>query len=88
MAGWTVSASGNADDPATHQSLLSRLGELLSDPHWGTGSTSFSSAHVTDSNFHAAPAGEAAGTEGQAAATPPATGDDGPADTGPESPAG
>lgn len=88
MAGWTVSASGNADDPATHTSLLSRLKELLSDPHWGTGSTSFSSAHETASNFHAAPAGEATVSEGQSVAAPPATGDGVPADTGGNPPAG
>lgn len=83
MAGWTVSASGNAEDPATHKGLLSRLAELLSDPHWGTGSTSFSSAHETASNFHTAPAAEATAPEGQPVAAPPAAAGGALADTGP-----
>jgi hypothetical protein len=88
MAGWTVTASGNADDPAAHESLFERLRDLLSDELFGTGSSSFTSAHKTDSNFHTAPAGESAGSEGQSAGTPPATGDGVPADTGGETPAG
>jgi hypothetical protein len=52
MAGWTVTASGNADDPALHKSLRERLGQFLSDPEYGTGSSSFSSMHETASNFH------------------------------------
>lgn len=88
MAGWTVTASGNADDPAAHESLFARLRDLLSDELFGTGSSSFTSAHVTDTNFHAAPAGEATVSEGQSVANPPAAGDGEPADTGPTAPVG
>lgn len=88
MAGWTISASGNAEDPGAHASLFERLRSLLSDELFGTGSSTFSSAHVSETNFHTAPAGEAAGSEGQAAAAPPVTGDSAPADQEPTPPAG
>lgn len=55
-AGWVIRASGNTDDPAAHHELLERLGSVLSDQSYGCGSSEFTSAHVTEMNFHAAPA--------------------------------
>lgn len=83
MAGWTISASGNAEDPAAHESLFERLKELLSDGLFGTGSSTFSSAHKTDTNFHTAPESATATSEGQPAADTPSSGAGAPADTGP-----
>jgi hypothetical protein len=75
--GWAVAANGDAEAPETHRRLLARLKAVLDRPEAETGSSSYSSAHVTASNFHdpapqtpATPAPPAAAGEGDLSGPP------------------
>lgn len=55
MPGWVIRASGNADDPEVHKSLLREVRQLFRDPVYETGSSEMASTHVTAPNFHVPP---------------------------------
>lgn len=52
MAGWIVNASGEVEDPSVVRSLFAELGEVLRKAEHGTGSSEFTSAHLSATNFH------------------------------------
>ncbi len=52
MAGWVVTASGNAETPDAHKNLLEKLRSLLGEEEFQTGSSYFNSPHAEQANFH------------------------------------
>lgn len=80
MAGWSLTASGESDDPEVHELIRHDIGTTLANPLFGTGSSEINGPFVSGQNFHL----DAAQAADEA---PPGTGEgdgDGPAADGPD----
>lgn len=52
MASWIARLSGETEDPGHIRELLGKLKQVAAEPQFGTGSSEFTSAHASASNFH------------------------------------
>lgn len=72
--GWQVTANGAAGDSQDHHTLFARLRDLITSPDANTGSSSFTSPFVSQSNFHVTSSETGGTTADQAAGTGTASG--------------